>query len=361
MLSKNVGEDGKENARLDYSDGDYYTRTIHNGDTIYGQRNGSPFQEVDFPVLRKEFLSAEDKAKKKQAESKKVKDSNSTTNTINTPQLTIDGNTTTYREDNPYTRPRYYRREFNTNNAGVQVPTYFSGSDPEDLKKVRDYALVNKGPYFQAQKIFNLIDQGQLKRKGGTINKYEKGTRGVARTNQEQHALDMTRLPKRNIFQHMLGISPNSYNTGRFYNNASGVKTPETVSRHITPFGRDETLINKPVSYGNLTSRRTIHKGDTTYTQPNGYETKNPSFINSFTQADKRYWDGLEGVQSKQQGGQVQQQDANKETLVADFVVRYLKTMGVPEEMIVTPEGSVNPEYEEELTAVITEIDSPEF
>lgn len=205
------------------------------------------------------------------------------------------------------------------------------------------------------------IGRSSIQKNGGTINKYEKGTRGVARTNQEQHALDMTRLPKRNIFQHMLGISPNSYNTGRFYNNASGVKTPETVSRHITPFGRDETLINKPVSYGNLTSRRTIHKGDTTYTQPNGYETKNPSFINSFTQADKRYWDGLEGVQSKQQGGQVQQQGANKETLVADFVVRYLKTMGVPEEMIVTPEGSVNPEYEEELTAVITELDSPEF
>ena len=35
--------------------------------------------------------------------------------------------------------------------------------------------------------------------------------------------------------------------------------------------------------------------------------------------------------------------------------------MGVPEEAIVTPEGSVNPEYEKELTAVIKEIDSPEF
>ena len=44
------------------------------------------------------------------------------------------------------------------------------------------------------------IGRSSIQKNGGTINKYEKGTRGVARTNQEQHALDMTRLPKRNIF-----------------------------------------------------------------------------------------------------------------------------------------------------------------
>ena len=158
---------------------------------------------------------------------------NVVTNTINTsPQVTVDGNSTTYREDSPYTGPRYYRREFTTDNTGAQVPTYFSGRDPENLKRIRNYALVNRGPYYRTQQIFDNIDRGKLKKQGGTINKFQQ-------------------------------------------------------------------------------------KGGWLF----------------------------------QQGGQMPQ-EGSQEELVLDFAVRYLVTMGVPEEDIMDPQGNLNPEHQQELEQV---------
>lgn len=288
--------------------------------------------------------------------------SGSTTSSEN-PETAQQNRTNTYIENNKYTGPRYYRREFTTDNTGAQVPTYFSGRDPENLKRIRNYALVNKGPYFQAQKIFDKIDRGELKRKGGTINKFQ---RGNVLTNREQHLVDVSRLPKLSIPQvwsrKLFGTGPKPVETGRTHLNKAGEQVPEVGNRIIMPGGRDNTTITRGTNYGSgwLTSQRNIQKGDTTYLTPGGNAPSAadlPRYKSVFDNADKAIWKS----RGYQQGGAIQQQGVDKEALVADFVVRYLKTMGVPEEAIVTPEGTVNPEYEKELTAVITEIDSPEF
>ena len=99
-------------------------------------------------------------------------------NPINSPEEVQQTPINTYIENNKYTGPKHYRREFVTDNTGVQVPTYFSGTDPENLKRIRDYALVNRGPYYRAQQIFDKIDRGELKKQGGTINKFQRGTQG---------------------------------------------------------------------------------------------------------------------------------------------------------------------------------------
>ena len=54
-----------------------------------------------------------------------------------------------------------------------------------------------------------------------------------------------------------------------------------------------------------------------------------------------------------QQGGSVQQStEGSQEELVLDFAVRYLVTMGVPEEDIMDPQGNLNPEHQQELEQV---------
>ena len=52
-----------------------------------------------------------------------------------------------------------------------------------------------------------------------------------------------------------------------------------------------------------------------------------------------------------QQGGQMPQ-EGSQEELVLDFAVRYLVTMGVPEEDIMDPQGNLNPEHQQELEQV---------
>ena len=160
----------------------------------------------------------------------------------------------------------------------------------------------------------------------------------------------------------MFGTGPKPVETGRTHLNKAGEQVPEVGNRIIMPGGRDKTTITRGTNYGSgwLTSQRNIQNGDTTYVTPGGNAPSAadlPRYKSVFDNADKAIWKS----RGYQQGGAIQQQGVDKEALVADFVVRYLKTMGVPEEAIVTPEGSVNPEYEKELTAVITEIDSPEF
>ncbi len=54
-----------------------------------------------------------------------------------------------------------------------------------------------------------------------------------------------------------------------------------------------------------------------------------------------------------QQGGSVQQStEGSQEELVLDFAVRYLVTIGVPEEDIMDPQGNLNPEHQQELEQV---------
>lgn len=63
---------------------------------------------------------------------------------------------------------------------------------------------------------------------------------------------------------------------------------------------------------------------------------------------------------SFQQGGTMEQ-GVSQEDLIMDFAIRYLTTMGVAEQDIMDRDGNVNPEYVEEITAAINEVDNPEF
>lgn len=63
---------------------------------------------------------------------------------------------------------------------------------------------------------------------------------------------------------------------------------------------------------------------------------------------------------SFQQGGTMEQ-GISQEDLIMDFAIRYLTTMGVAEQDIMDRDGNVNPEYVEEITAAINEVDNPEF
>ena len=213
---------------------------------------------------------------------------------------------------------------------------------------------INNSPFFTTKSFF---------KSGGTINKFQ---RGNVLTNREQHLVDVSRLPKLSIPQvwgrKLFGTGPKPVETGRTFLNKAGEQAPELGNRFIMPGGRDVTTVTRPTNYGSgwLTSQRNIQGGDTTYITPGGNAPSVedlPRYKSVFDNTDKVIWKS----RGYQQGGAIQQQGVDKEALVADFVVRYLKTMGVPEEAIVTPEGSVNPEYEQELTTVITEIDSPEF
>ena len=64
------------------------------------------------------------------------------------------------------------------------------------------------------------------------------------------------------------------------------------------------------------------------------------------------------GVASRQQGGKVE--EGNQE-LIADFAIRYLRGQGIAEEDIVGQDGNINPQYVDELTEVIQEVNTPEF
>ena len=207
------------------------------------------------------------------------------------------------------------------------------------------------------------IGRSSIQKDGGTINKLQ---RGNVLTNREQHLVDVSRLPKLSIPQvwsrKLFGTGPKPVETGRTFLNKAGEQAPELGNRFIMPGGKDVTTVTRPTNYGSgwLTSQRNIQDGDTTYVTPGGNAPSVedfPRYKSVFDNTDKVIWKS----RGYQQGGAIQQQGVDKEALVADFVVRYLKTMGVPEEAIVTPEGTVNPEYEKELTAVIKEIDSPEF
>lgn len=55
------------------------------------------------------------------------------------------------------------------------------------------------------------------------------------------------------------------------------------------------------------------------------------------------------------------EQGISQEDLIMDFAIRYLTTMGVAEQDIMDRDGNVNPEYVEEITAAINEVDNPEF
>lgn len=200
------------------------------------------------------------------------------------------------------------------------------------------------------------------KKEGGTIDKFQRGTQssGITRAN-------LPTTSKWNIF----GFQPNSAKWFPTDRDLPKGQTEE-VSRYMHR-NKDITTLRRPRPYytadqpSMYNSTRTINWDnntpvDTTYTygnkviQPNTIDHER--YKAAFAGGDRAL---LQNIGKRQQGGEIQQQGVDKEALVADFVVRYLKTMGVPEEAIVTPEGSVNPEYEKELTAVITEIDSPEF
>lgn len=159
-------------------------------------------------------------------------------------------------------------------------------------------------------------------------------------------------------------INTNVDNTGR----------DETGYHYRKPFGKTEhAVISKPVVYGNtgyLNSTRTIKnpgtaKADTTYTMPNGRQPNEPAVLDRFKQKFFKLDQArnvAEPTKRFQQGGPIQQDDQQKkQILVADFAVRYLKGMGVPEESIATPEGEINPEYIETLTEVLEKVDKPDF
>ena len=200
------------------------------------------------------------------------------------------------------------------------------------------------------------------RKQGGTINKFQRGTQGSGITRA-----NLPTTSKWNIF----GFQPNSAKWFPTDRDLPKGQTEE-VSRYMHR-NKDITTLRRPRPYytadqpSMYNSTRTINWDnntpvDTTYTygnkviQPNTIDHER--YKAAFAGGDRAL---LQNIGKRQQGGAIQQQGVDKEALVADFVVRYLKTMGVPEEAIVTPEGSVNPEYEKELTAVITEIDSPEF
>lgn len=63
-------------------------------------------------------------------------------------------------------------------------------------------------------------------------------------------------------------------------------------------------------------------------------------------------------IASRQQGGKVE--EGNQE-LIADFAIRYLRGQGIAEEDIVGQDGNINPQYIDELTEVIQEVNTPEF
>lgn len=71
------------------------------------------------------------------------------------------------------------------------------------------------------------------------------------------------------------------------------------------------------------------------------------------------YFNGR-GIGAFQQGGTMEQ-GVSQEDLIMDFAIRYLTTMGVAEQDIMDQDGNVNPEYVEEITAAINEVDNPEF
>ena len=82
----------------------------------------------------------------------------------------------------------------------------------------------------------------------------------------------------------------------------------------------------------------------------------------------KKYWEDnnitfrRRGGWLFQQGGQMPQ-EGSQEELVLDFAVRYLVTMGVPEEDIMDPQGNLNPEHQQELEQVFNsqEIDWSDY
>ena len=177
--------------------------------------------------------------------------------------------------------------------------------------------------------------------------------------------------------------------TGRRYKNYRGEMEDETGTRYRDRLGRDVTVISQPRSGGGyLNSSRFINKGDTTYVSPNGNQVTNPEDIwrhesvhNAFDR-NFRPWNekrinsdainslkdsaggvgailGKLGTSKKQQGGNIENKQA---ALIADFAIRYLKGLGVPEENIISSDGSLNQEHVPAVQEVLAEIgDSAEF
>lgn len=73
----------------------------------------------------------------------------------------------------------------------------------------------------------------------------------------------------------------------------------------------------------------------------------------------RRWFNGMnQGRLFYQQGGKV---EGGNQELIADFAIRYLRGQGIAEEDIVGQDGNINPQYVDELTEVIQEVNTPEF
>ena len=259
-----------------------------------------------------------------------------------------------YVENNGSSDPKHYKREFVTDATGAQVPIYFSGTDPENLERISDFVA-----HDQAQKIFDKIDSGELKKQGGTINKFQRGTQGSGITRA-----DLPKTSKWNI----LGIRPDA---AKWFPTDRDLQPGQTeeVSRYMHR-DKDITTLRRPRSYYTTNqpsmhySTRTINWDnntpvDTTYTygnkviQPNTIDYER--YKAAFNGGDRAL---LQNIGKHQQGGEVQQQpQMTEEDLITDFTVRYLSALGVAPEDIMDQEGNLNPVYVEEITNVFKQGD----
>ena len=129
----------------------------------------------------------------------------------------------------------------------------------------------------------------------------------------------------------------------------------------------EKRVIRKEVPYADLYSTMSIrnpgtNRADTTFTAPSGTKYDMNDVRSGKAPSGYSYKFFRKPAGYFQQGGQMPQ-EGSQEELVLDFAVRYLVTMGVPEEDIMDPQGNLNPEHQQELEQVFNsqEIDWSDY
>ena len=133
---------------------------------------------------------------------------------------------------------------------------------------------------------------------------------------------------------------------GALYGQKKG--TEARVMPFMNSIARDEQAYQSAVREAQASARVT-----------NAQKKKDKAGKKAAAEAErKKYWEDnnikfqRRGGWLFQQGGQMPQ-EGSQEELVLDFAVRYLVTMGVPEEDIMDPQGNLNPEHQQELEQVL--------
>ena len=126
----------------------------------------------------------------------------------------------------------------------------------------------------------------------------------------------------------------------------------------------EKRVIRKEVPYANLHSTMSIrnpgtNRADTTFTTPSGTRYDMNDVRSGKAPSGYGYKFFRKPAGYFQQGGNIENKQA---ALIADFVIRYLKGLGVPEENIISSDGSLNQEHVPAVQEVLAEIgDSAEF